>query len=85
MIPPPKEPKKEKVERTTFFGVNPQADEEFKGFLEFLEISFRIKGEDGEWPIVEYEGNPHDIVTMLASRFGMEESEIQEEYPQLFS
>ena len=41
--------------------------------------------EEGEWPVVEYEGNPYDISTMLASRFGMDESEIKEEYPQLFS
>jgi hypothetical protein len=84
MIPPPKEPKREKIERLTFMGVDPEMDKEFQEFLEFMEISYSIK-EEGEWPLVEYEGNPYDIKGMLVSRFGMTEGEISEEYPQLFS
>lgn len=84
MIPPPIEPKREKISKLTFMGRDPEMDQEFKGFLEFMDISFSIK-EEGEWPLVEYEGNPYDLKGMLTSRFGMDESEIQEEYPQLFS
>ncbi len=84
MIPPPKEPKKEKIERLTFMGVDPEMDKEFQDFLSFMEISYSIK-EKGEWPLVQYEGNPYDIKGMLVSRFGMTEGEILEEYPQLFS
>jgi hypothetical protein len=86
MIPPPRDPKKVKISRPTFIGVDEEIDKEFKEFLEFLEISMELREEEeGEWPVVEYEGNPYDISTMLASRFGMDESEIKEEYPQLFS
>ena len=86
MIPPPRDPKKEKISRATFMGVDPQMDKEFKEFLEFMVISFEVGEEgEGEWPLVEYEGNPNDLKSMLSSRFGMSDSEIQEEYPQLFS
>lgn len=86
MIPPPIEPKKVKISRPTFIGVDPDIDKEFKEFLDFMVISFEIKEEEeGEWPVVEYEGNPYDISNMLASRFGMSDTEIKEEYPQLFS
>jgi hypothetical protein len=51
-----------------------------------MEITFEVKeNEDIEWPLVEYEGSPNDLRSMLSSRFGMGDSEIQEEYPQLFS
>ena len=86
MIPSPKEPKKVKIEKMTFLKVDPELDKEFEEFLEFMEISFVVKGvEDTEWPLVEYEGLPHDIVSMLDSRFGMSKEEIKGEYPQLFS
>lgn len=86
MIPPPIEPKKYKISRITFMGEDPEMDKEFKEFLEFMDISFAVKeGEEGEWPLVEYEGNFYDLSSMLSSRFGMEDSEIKEEYPQLFS
>jgi len=86
MIPPPIEPKKAKISRLTFMGVDPDMDKEFKEFLKFMEISFLVKeGEEGECPLVEYEGLPHDIVSMLDSRFGLAKEEIKEEYPQLFS
>jgi hypothetical protein len=84
MIPPPIEPKKAKISRLTFMGVDPDMDKEFQDFLEFMGISYSIK-EEGEWPLVEYEGIPYDIKGMLISRFGMTEGEIEEEYPQLFS
>jgi hypothetical protein len=84
MIPPPKEPKREKIERLTFMGVDPDMDKEFQDFLEYMGISYSIK-EEGEWPLIEYEGHPYDIKGMLVSRFGMTQKEIGEEYPQLFS
>jgi hypothetical protein len=86
MIASPKEPQKVKIEKMTFLKVDPELDKEFEEFLEFMEISFVVKGvEDTEWPLVEYEGLPHDIVSMLDSRFGMSKEEIKGEYPQLFS
>lgn len=86
MIPPPIEPKKYKISRITFMGEDPEMDKEFKEFLEFMDISFVVKeGEEGEWPLVEYEGLSHDIISMLDSRFGMSKQEIISEYPQLFS
>jgi hypothetical protein len=84
LIPPPKDPKKIKITRETFFGENPDIDKEFKEFLEFLEIEMRIVESEGEWPLVEYEGNPYDIKIVLLSRFGMGEGDIKGEYPQLF-
>jgi len=86
MIESPKVPKKVKIEKMTFLKVDPGADKEFEEFLGFMEISFVVKeSEDSEWPLVEYEGLPHDIVSMLGSRFGMSKEEIKGEYPQLFS
>lgn len=85
LIPPPKEPKRTKISRSTFIGVDPQVDKEFKDFLNYLEIEMRVIEDEGEWPLVEYEGNPYDIKNVLISRFGMTEREIKEEYPQLFS
>jgi hypothetical protein len=86
MIASPKEPQKVKIEKMTFLKVDPELDKEFEEFLAFMEISFVVKGvEDTEWPLVEYEGLPHDIVSMLDSRFGMSKEEIKGEYPQLFS
>ena len=86
MIPPPREPKKEKIVRETFFGADPQIDKEFEEFLSFMEITFEVKeSEDIQWPLVEYEGNSNDLKSMLSSRFGMSDSEIEGEYPQLFS
>ena len=85
MIESPKVPKKVKIEKMTFLKVDPETDKEFEEFLGFMEISFAVKeSEDSEWPLVEYEGLPHDIVSMLDSRFGMSKEEIKEEYPQLF-
>ena len=86
MIASPKEPQKVKIEKMTFLKVDPDLDKEFEEFLAFMEISFVVKVvEDTEWPLVEYEGLPHDIVSMLDSRFGMSKEEIKGEYPQLFS
>ncbi len=86
MIPPPREPIRVKIERLTFLKIDPETDKEFEEFLSFMEISFVVKENEGiEWPLVEYEGNPNDLRSMLVSRFGMGDSEIQEEYPQLFS
>jgi hypothetical protein len=86
MIPSPKEPQKVKIVKTTFLKVDPEVDKEFEEFLGFMEISFAVKEtENNEWPLVEYEGLPHDIVSMLGSRFGMSREEIKDEYPQLFS
>lgn len=86
MIPSPKEPQKVKIVKTTFLKVDLEVDKEFEEFLGFMEISFVVKeSEDSEWPLVEYEGLPHDIVSMLGSRFGMSKEEIKDEYPQLFS
>lgn len=86
MIPSPKEPQKVKIVKTTFLKVDLEVDKEFEEFLGFMEISFEVKeSEDSEWPLVEYEGLPHDIVSMLGSRFGMSKEEIKDEYPQLFS
>jgi hypothetical protein len=86
MIASPKEPQKVKIEKMTFLKVDPELDKEFEEFLAFMEISFVVKVvEDTEWPLVEYEGLPHDIVSMLDSRFGMSKEEIKGEYPQLFS
>jgi len=86
MIPSPKEPQKVKIVKTTFLKVDLEVDKEFEEFLGFMEISFEVKeSEDSEWPLVEYGGLPHDIVSMLGSRFGMSKEEIKDEYPQLFS
>lgn len=86
MIPSPKEPQKVKITKATFLKIDPEMDKEFEEFLGFMEISFVVKeSEDIEWPLVEYEGLPHDIVSMLDSRFGMGKEEIRTEYPQLFS
>jgi hypothetical protein len=84
MIPPPKTPKRVKITKATFLGEDPQMDEEFLNYLEYLEIDNRIVESSEEWPMVEYEGSPYDIKNMLDSRFGMSISEIQKEFPQLF-
>lgn len=87
MIPPPVEPIKVKIVRSTFLRENEDSDKEFFEYLEFMGIDYEIKEDDNdiEWPLVEYEGTPYDLKAMLSSRFGMEGSEIKGEYPQLFS
>lgn len=86
MIPSPKDPIKVKIVRPTFLRVDPEIDKEFEEFLSFMEISFSVtEEEDIEWPLVEYEGNPQGLISMLSSRFGMGDDEIKSEYPQLFS
>ena len=87
MIPPPLEPIKIKIVRSTFLGENEQSDKEFFEYLEFTGITHSIieAGEDIEWPLVEYEGTPYDLKSMLSSRFGMDMDSIREEYPQLIS
>ena len=87
MIPPPSEPIKIKIVRSTFLGENENLDKEFFEYLEFMGISHSVAGpeEDIEWPLVEYEGTPHDLKTMLSSRFGMDLESMKEEYPELFS
>jgi hypothetical protein len=84
MIPPPKTPKRVKISKTTFLGEDPQMDKEFLNYLEYLEIENKIVESSSEWPVVEYEGSPYDLKNMLDSRFGMSQSEIREEFPQLF-
>ena len=85
MIPPPVEPLKIKIVRSTFLGESEDSDKEFIEYLEFMGISYELKDEeDIEWPLVEYEGTPYDLKIMLSTRFGMDSSEISQEYPQLF-
>ena len=49
-------------------------------FILFVKI---LEKEEGRWPSVEYTGGPLSITNMLKERFGMEQEEIEELYPEI--
>jgi hypothetical protein len=68
----------------TILGENDEFDKSFFEYLDEYSISHKIleKGES-QWPSVEYTGGFLSITNMLKERFGMEEVEINELYPEI--
>lgn len=72
------------VKVDTVLGENEEFDKSFFEYLDEYSISHKIlESEGGQWPSVEYTGGPLAITNMLKERFGMEEIEIDVEYPEI--
>lgn len=69
----------------TVLGENEEFDKSFFEYLDEYSISHKVleSNEGNEWPSVEYTGGPLSITNMLKERFGMEENEINELYPEI--
>jgi hypothetical protein len=69
----------------TVLGENDEFDRSFFEYLDEYSISHKVlENEEGKnWPSVEYTGGPVSITNMLKERFGMEEKEIEELYPEI--
>ena len=68
----------------TVLGENNEFDKSFFDYLDEYSISHKIlENEDGQWPSVEYTGGPLSITNMLRERFGMNDKEINEMYPEI--
>ena len=69
----------------TVLGENEEFDKSFFEYLDEYSISHKIleNEEDRKWPSVEYTGGPLSITNMLKERFGMEQEEIDELYPEI--
>lgn len=68
----------------TVLGENNEFDKSFFEYLDEYSISHKIlENEDGQWPSVEYTGGPLSITNMLRERFGMNDKEINEMYPEI--
>ena len=72
------------VKVDTILGENEEFDKSFFEYLDEYSISHKVlENEGGQWPTVEYTGGPSAITNMLKERFGMEEVEINELYPEI--
>ena len=73
------------VKVDTVLGENDELDKAFFEYLDEYSISHKVleSEEGGQWPQVEYTGGPLSITNMLKERFGMEEIEIDEMYPEI--
>lgn len=69
----------------TILGENENFDKVFFEYLEEYSIAHKIleKDTDREWPRVEYTSGPIALTNMLKERFGMEQSEIDDLYPEI--
>ena len=74
------------IKVTTVLGENEDMDKSFFEYLDEYSITHKICGrvnEQEEWPVVEYTGGPISLKSMLKERFGMEQNEILDLYPEL--
>lgn len=72
------------VTADTVLGENDEFDKSFFEYLDEYSISHKIlEKNEGRWPSVEYTGGPLSITNMLKERFGMEQEEIEELYPEI--
>lgn len=70
----------------TVLGENEDFDKSFFEYLEEYSIAHKIPetvNEEKKWPTVEYTGGPIALTNMLKERFGMEQEEIDELYPEI--
>lgn len=69
----------------TVLGENDEHDNLFFAYLDEYSIDYTIgdKGESG-YPSVTYTGGPIALGNMLKERFGLDEYELKEIYPELY-
>jgi hypothetical protein len=69
----------------TVLGDDDEQDNRFLEYLDEYSIDYKIteKSQDG-YPVVEYTGGPIALTNMLMERFGLEEHDIRETYPELY-
>jgi hypothetical protein len=68
----------------TVLGDNDEFDNSFYAYLDEYSIHYAV-GDIGDsgYPVVEYTGGPIALCNMLKERFGLEQQEIQELYPNI--
>ena len=68
----------------TVLGDNDEFDNSFYAYLDEYSIHYAV-GDIGDsgYPVVEYTGGPIALCNMLKARFGLEQQEIQELYPNI--
>ena len=73
------------IEVETVLGENDEFDNSFYAYLDEYSIHYVIGdlGDSG-FPIVKYTGGPIALCNMLRERFGLEDHDIQELYPNIY-
>lgn len=73
------------IELETVLGDNDEHDNAFIDYLNEYSIDYEIgaNGESG-YPVVKYTGGPIALSNMLRERFGLDNYEIQELYPEIY-
>ncbi len=74
------------VEIQTYLGEDEDQDSAFLAYLEEYSISYEIKKklDSEDYPTVTYTGGPVSLRNMLKERFGMDDSEIDSHYPEIY-
>lgn len=69
----------------TIFGENEERDQVFTGYLKENGIAYERTEDNGSagWPILRFTGNPAKLEELLYQKFGLQEWEIKEQYPDL--
>jgi len=72
------------IKTETIIGENENIDKSFFEYLDEYSISHKILEERGEqgWPVIEYTGGPIALGNMLSEKFGMNNQDIIQSYPQ---
>ena len=69
----------------TIFGENEEGDQVFTEYLKENGIAYERTEDNGSagWPILKFTGNPARLEELLYEKFGLQEWEIKEQYPDL--
>jgi len=69
----------------TIFGENEEGDQVFTAYLEENGIAYEKTEASGSagWPILRFTGQPAKLEELLYQKFGLQEWEISEQYPNL--
>jgi hypothetical protein len=69
----------------TIFGENEEGDQVFTEYLKENGIAYERTEDNGSagWPILRFTGNPARLEELLYQKFGLQEWEIKEQYPDL--
>lgn len=73
------------VLRETIFGDNEEGDQVFLAYLQKHGIAYERTDDNGSegWPILKFIGQPDKLQMLLYEKFGLNEWEIQDQYPDL--
>lgn len=69
----------------TVLGENEDHDASFFNYLDQYSISHSILETEGQFPVVSYTGGPVSLCNMLRDRFGMEDPDILQQFPEIYA